>query len=107
MHTHLDIDRTFCGYKWCNIFVAKIYHCLDIILKFSLISSNIDECQSLWYPPTHAILSPTYQFDIKDYPSWTKDYMSFLRFVQISAAFNPKSGVNKERDKCHQLQREM
>ncbi len=45
---------------------------LGIILKMSLISSDIDGFKSIWYPPSHVTISPSCQFKIKDNPSWTQ-----------------------------------
>ncbi len=69
----------------------------------SLISSDIDGFQSLWYPSAYAKLSPTYKLGINDYLSSTKLYMSCLRFVQKHATFHPKSKKSKEGDKYHQI----
>ncbi len=94
---------TFVGYKWMNISVAKMYQFLGILLKMSLISLDVNSFKSLWYPLTHATISPTCQFEIKDYPSWTKWYLSYSRFSQIRAAFHPESETSQERDRRHQL----
>ncbi len=75
-----DEDGKWCGYKWSNIAVDKMYHFLGIILKMSLISSDVDGLILHWYPPTHAIVSFTWQFDIRDYPSWVKVYTSIALF---------------------------
>ncbi len=80
-----------------------MYQFLGILLKMPLISLDVVGFKSLWYPPTHATISPTFQFKIKDYPSWTKGYMSYSKFVQILAALHPESGTSQEQDKCHQL----
>ncbi len=69
----------------------------------TLISLDDDGFKSLWYPPTHATISPTCQFEIKDYPSWAQQYMPHSRFIQICATFHPENGTSKERDKYHQL----
>ncbi len=66
-------------------------------------SSYINGFKSLWYLLTHASISLTCQFVIKDYPSWTNHYISYSRFVQICAAFHPESGTSQEGDKYHQL----
>ncbi len=80
-----------------------MYQFLGILLKMSLISSDVYGFKSLWYPPTHAKISPTCQFEIKDYPFWTKRYVSSSRSVQIHAVFYPESGTSWKWDKCHQL----
>ncbi len=69
----------------------------------SLISSVINGFKSLWYALTHASIPPPCQFVIKDYLSWTKNYMCYSRFIQIHAAFYPEDGTSQEWDKCHQL----
>ncbi len=97
------INGTSVEYLGMNIIMAKMYQFLDIILKILLISSDIDSFKSLWNTPTLATRLPTCQFKIKDYFSWTQQYMSYFRFVQICVLFYPESGIRKEGDKCHQL----
>ncbi len=100
------LDHTkgmFVGYKWTRITVAEMYWFLGILLKMTLISSDINGFKSLWYPPTHALISPSCQYVIKDYPSWIKHYMSYSRFVQIRVTFHPENGTSQGRDICHQL----
>ncbi len=38
-------------------------------IEMTLISSDIDGFESLWYSLTHVTISPTCQFEIKHYPS--------------------------------------
>ncbi len=57
--------------------VAEIYHFLVFLLKISLISSDINGFWSLCYPPMYAELFPTCKFEITNYPSWTKLYISY------------------------------
>ncbi len=83
--------------------VDEMYHFLGILLKMFLISLDVNGFQSLWYLHTQVTLSPTFQLKIKDYPSWTQQYISYSRFVQIHAAFHPESRYKAEEDKCHQL----
>ncbi len=57
----------------------------------------------MWYLPTHADLSSTCKFKIKNYPSWTKLYLSYSTYIQTHAASHHKSKKSKEGDKCHQI----
>ncbi len=91
------------GYKWTNIIVAKMYQFLGIMFKMLLVALNVEGLKSLWYPPTHASISPTCQFKIKDYPSWTKQYITYSQFFQICAAFHSESGASQKQNQCHQL----
>ncbi len=68
-----------------------------------LILSDIDGFCSLWYLPTYVSLSPTCQFEVKDYPMWTSNYMVYAIFFHICAAIHPESGDIKEGDKYHQM----
>ncbi len=69
----------------------------------SLILSDVNGLRSMWYPPTYISISPTCQFEVKDYPSWKNVYMSSALFIQVCAAIYPESGVSKEGDNCHLL----
>ncbi len=97
------VNGTFIGYEWTKITVSEFHQFLGNLLKMSLISLDIDGFKSLWYPPTHAMISPLCHFEIKDNPSWTQCYMSYCRCVQTCPAFHPESGTSKEGDKCQQL----
>ncbi len=93
----------FVGDKWTNISVVKMYQFLGILLKMSLISSDINGFKSLWYPPTHASISPTCQFVIKDYPSWTKTLYVSFKICSNMCSIASRKWTSQERDKCHQL----
>ncbi len=82
-----------------NITIAEMYQFLGILLKMSLIFLVMNSFKSLWYSPTHASISPTCQFVIKDYPSWTKIaclIQDFFKYVQnsIKKAGQAKNGIN-------------
>ncbi len=80
-----------------------MYQFLSILLKISLIYLDVNCFKSLWYQLTYATISPTCQFEVKDYPCLTKRYMSYTRFVQIHAAFHWERGTSQEWDKYHWL----
>ncbi len=79
-YAHGKIDHSdgmFVGYKWFFNSIAEMHRFLGILLKMSLISSDVDGLKSLWYLLTCATISPTCQFEIKDYPCWNKRYDLF------------------------------
>ncbi len=90
------MNGTFVGYKWTNITMSEMNQFLTILLKMPLICSYIDGFNSLWYPLTHATISPTCQFNIKDYPWCTQLCTSYCRFFQICAAFHTKIWTSNE-----------
>ncbi len=71
----------FCRYKCSNISIAEMYLFLGIILKMS----------SYLYDTV-----PSSQFVNRDCPSWTKQYMSSSRFVQIHATLHPERRTSTE-----------
>ncbi len=77
-----DSKGVFVGYKCTNVSIAEMYQFIRILLKMSLISLDVNGFKSLWYLPSHAMIAPTCQFKIKDYPSWTKQYMSYSYFFK-------------------------
>ncbi len=82
-----------------------MFHFLGILLKKSVISSDVDGFQSIWYTPAYTELSPTWKFEIKYYLCWTEQYLLSLKLFQMHAAFHPEIRANKEVYKYHHLQR--
>ncbi len=91
----LDTNRQIFPCLRCIVSLVSIEHVIDIFghqqFWITLLSTNL--CK----------IFPSFQFKIKDYPSWTQGYMSYPRFVQLHVAFHPESWISKEGDKCHQL----